>query len=119
MKRVAILLLASLFLISLVSATAVLESCNPTVSLINQEPYPAIPGDYVKVVFQIDGVTNPSCGQVIAEYVPEYPFSLDPNVSNKISLKSGTFISQDYQSYFLAPFELRVDKDALDKSYTV
>ena len=34
--------------------------CDLDVSLINQDPYPAIQGDYVKLVFQVDGHSNNS-----------------------------------------------------------
>ena len=49
-----ILVIAIIFLSSNVSAV-----CNLDASLINQDPYPAIPGDYVTIVFQLAGVENP------------------------------------------------------------
>lgn len=102
------ILFAFLFLFPLVSAVCTLD-----VSLINQDPYPAIPGDYVKVVFQIDGVENPECGVVNFEVKENYPFTLDPNVSNKVSINAGTY-SRKYSSFYLATYKLRVSEDALD-----
>lgn len=88
-------------------------SCNLDVSLINQDPYPAIPGDYVKLVFQINGVENPLCGQVDFELLEKYPLSFDPNENPKISIAAGTY-DKDYSSFLLAPYKVRVDSNALD-----
>ena len=110
MKRSVILFLAlSFILLPMINAAA----CDLSISLINQDPYPAIPGDYVKVVFQIDGVENPECGVVNFELKENYPFSLDPNVSNKVSINAGTY-SRTYSSFYLATYKLRVSEDALD-----
>jgi len=81
--------------------------------MINQDPYPAIPGDYVKVVFQIDGLENTECGEVTFGIKEEYPISLDPNVTNPITIKSGTF-QINYGSFYLAPYKLRLDENALN-----
>jgi len=102
-------LLISIFLFgNLVSAT-----CNLKISMLNQDPYPAIPGDYVKVVFQIDGLENSDCGEISFGIKEEYPISLDPNVTNPITIKSGTF-QANYGSFYLAPYKLRLDENALD-----
>jgi len=86
--------------------------CNLDVSLINQDPYPAIPGDYVKVVFQINGISNPECGQVKFELLEKYPIKLDPNQSVEYIINSGVYKS-DYNSFLLAPYKIRVDENAL------
>jgi len=88
-------------------------SCNLNAKLINQDPYPAIPGEYVKLVFQLDGVSNPECGNTYFELIEEYPINFDPGVGSFIEVISGTY-SQDFSSYLIAPFRVRVDKDALD-----
>ncbi len=67
----------SIFILSLavilMLGTLISAACSPDASLINQDPYPAIPGDYVKVVFQIDGLENPECGIVTFGIKEEYP----------------------------------------------
>jgi hypothetical protein len=88
-------------------------SCNLNAKLINQDPYPAIPGEYVDLVFQLNGVSNPECGNTYFELIEEYPINLDPGVGSSIEIISGTY-SQDFSSHLLAPFKVRVDKDALD-----
>jgi hypothetical protein len=111
MKKVKNLLfiLTTIFLIGIISA----EACSLDVSLINQDPYPAIPGDYVKVVFQIEGLANPECGNVNFQVKEEFPFSVDPSNINPIQIRSGTY-SRKYSSFYIAPFKLRVSEDALN-----
>jgi hypothetical protein len=104
----------SVFLIS--SVLAATGDCNLDVSLLNQDPIHAVPGEYVKVVFQVEGVDNQNCGIVNFELVPDYPFSLDPNVQTTKTITSGTHTSS-YNSQATIPFTLRVDSSALDDNY--
>ncbi len=104
-----ILSLSFLFAMQMISSAA----CNLDVVLINQDPYPAIPGDYVDVVFQINGVDNPDCGIVKFEVKEDFPFSLDPSSENPVTIRSGTY-ERKYSSFFIAPYKIRVNEDALD-----
>ncbi len=104
----------SLFLVS--SVFAATGDCNLDVSLLNQDPIHAVPGEYVKVVFQVEGVDNQNCGTVNFELVPDYPFSLDPNAQTSKTIISGTHTSS-YNSQATIPFTLRVDSNALDDNY--
>jgi hypothetical protein len=104
-----LIILTTFLLIGIVSA----EACNLGISLINQDPYPAIPGDYVKVVFQIEGLANPSCGVVKFQVRDDFPFSVDPSTTNPIQINSGTY-SRDYSSFYISPYKIRVDGNALD-----
>ena len=89
------------------------ESCNLDVSLVNQDPYPAIPGDYVELVFQLSGVDNSNCNGAIFEVVPNYPLSLDDNESALYKIDGSTWTSS-HKTEWMIPYKLRVDKDALD-----
>jgi len=109
MKREAI---TGLFLILMSIGFAAGVMCNLNVALINQDPYPAVPGDYVKVVFQINGTENPECKQVFFDIIQEYPFSLDANAS-KVLMQGGNYVN-GYSSYWLAAYKVRVDENALD-----
>ncbi len=109
MKRVVIALILCLGLFSLVSA----YPCNLEVSMINQDPYPAIPGEYVKVVFQIDGIENPDCGDISFRVKEAFPVSLDPDVTNPIKIKAGTY-QRDYSSFYIAAYKVRLSEDALE-----
>lgn len=103
-------LVIALFFISFVSAEA---QCDLGISMIQQDPYPAVPGEYVKVVFQVDGISNSVCKDVVFKIIDSYPFSLDSEEQREISLSSGGFV-KNYGSFALVPYRLRVDKGALD-----
>jgi len=110
MKKVISLLLV----LMIFSASGVLaEKCNLQASIINQDPYPALQGDYVKVVFQLDGIANPDCGRVEFELVNKYPISFDLPEQAKVTVDSGTY-QKDFSSFLIAPFKVRVDPNALD-----
>jgi hypothetical protein len=108
-KRIIWAFISSIFLISLVLA----QSCELEVALINQDPYPAIPEDYVEVVFQINGISNPECGVVTFEVKEDYPFSLDKTEANPITINTGAYQS-GYSSFYISPYKIRIDKEALD-----
>ena len=105
--------LFGIFLVNFVSA----ESCDLSVSLVNQDPYPAIPGEYVDVVFQVDGIENPSCEGAVFELITSYPFSLDGDDALRI-LEGSTYVS-GYKSEWMIPYQVRVDANALDGNSTL
>lgn len=108
MRKGVIILFMSLMFINLVSAT-----CNLQVSLLNQDPYPAVPGEYVKLVFQVSGLENPECKNIHFELVPEYPIKLDPQASSKVEIKGGRTLT-DFSNHIQIPYKVRLDEDALD-----
>ncbi len=112
MKRIFILL-SFILLSSLIPSFVSAEACNLDVTMLNQDPYPVIPGDYVKVVFQVTGVENPECGKISFKLIEKYPFSLDSNVSSKVKIEGGTY-QNDFNSDLLIPYKLRVDKNAIE-----
>lgn len=87
-------------------------SCDLGVTLLNQDPYPAVPGEYVKVVFQINGTETTECNQVFFDIAPIYPFSVEES-NTRLVIPGGTYIT-GYESFVLKSYKLRVDKDALD-----
>ncbi|MBU0958955.1 MAG: hypothetical protein KKB31_03335 [Nanoarchaeota archaeon] len=106
MKQIFILLI-------LLASISLGSACNLQTTLLNQDPYPAMPGDYVKVIFQVDGLSGSKCGDVGFWITESFPFSLNSNEKNKVLLKTGSFV-KDYSGYALVPYTFRVDKDALD-----
>jgi hypothetical protein len=113
MKKSGVLFLIS-FALSLLFLNGVLaEGCDLEVSMINQDPYPAIPGSEVKIVFQIDGIENVECEDVEFELVEKYPISIFPGEQIKYEIESGTF-KKDFKSFFLAPYRVFVSEDAID-----
>lgn len=122
MKRVVILSLMAFFVFGVLSSFvfAATTDCTVNATFVSQDPYPAVPGDYVKLVFQLSGtgVSDPSCGKLGVELVDEYPLSFDSNDSNKLEVQSGVYAT-DYNSYFIAPFKARVSENALDGINTI
>ncbi len=109
-KRViTFLIVLSLFLVPLISAVP----CDLDISLINQDPSSAIPGEYVRVVFQINGIENPECKPFQFEVKEDFPFSLDPGTTNPITINPGTY-SRKYSSFYIAPYQIRINEDALN-----
>jgi len=108
-KSILICLFAVFTVLSFVSATG----CDISTSLISQDPYPAIPGDYVKLVFELSGVNNPSCQGSMFEIAPEYPFSSDPGQNLAVNVNEISFID-NFKQTVIVPYKLRVDKDAVD-----
>jgi len=110
MKKVLIvLLLLTLSLVGFVSA----GSCSLQLSLLSQDPYPAVPGEYVKLVLQVSGAENPSCGEMVFTLPEQYPISFDSNSSPEVRVQGGTFV-YDYQNALLIPYRVRVDENAID-----
>ncbi len=110
MKKEMILSIAGiLLLLNFVFAS----QCLLEPQLINQDPYPAVPGDYVELVFQVSGVQNPECGEVSVSLVDKYPIKLDPNQIVTKTVAAGTF-TKDYSSFLMVPYKVRIDEDALD-----
>lgn len=104
----------SLFIICMIfSIGGVLAKCNLEASMINQDPYPALQGDYVKLVFQLDGVANSECGTVNFELVESYPISFDAGENPIRTVDAGTY-RKDFSSFLLATFKVRVDANAVD-----
>jgi len=108
MKKGVVLLICILFSFTFISA-----ACSPTISLINQDPYPAIPGEYVKLVFQVGNIADPDCSYLNFELSEKYPILFDPNTDAKIGVDAG-FYNRDYSSFLIAPYKVRVDEDALE-----
>ena len=113
LKLFGLFFLFGIFLISFVSA----EGCGLSVSLVNQDPYPAIPGDYVDVVFQIDGIENPDCENIVFDIDPAYPFSTVSENTLKV-LEGSTYITR-YKTEWMIPYTLKVDSNAFDGNFTL
>jgi hypothetical protein len=112
MKKGVIILLLMFSLFSVATASA-LEACNLTTTLLNQDPYPAVPGDYVKLVFQVEGIDNPDCDDITFNLLADYPIEFDPGESGLRTFKKVDYI-KDYESNILIPYEVRINENALD-----
>jgi len=103
-----------LFLIhSFFISAASSDTCNLNVSLVNQDPYPATPNDYLKVLLQVTGVDTSACNGARVSLDLSYPFSMDSGTSLQV-LKANTYNQDGFSEVWNIPYTLRVDKDALD-----
>lgn len=116
MRGYSIIALFLLMVCTLASVSA--ATCSLQVVLLNQDPVYAVPGEYVRVVFQLRGLENPECQGATFRVLEDYPFSLDPGVSANRTFTAGTY-TPSYSSQITIPYTLRVDSEALDTNYTL
>ncbi len=102
-------------LLGINSVSAITIRCSPTIKLINQDPTPAIPDSYLKLIFEVSGIGT-ECEGLKVKLSPEYPFSLDPS-SNPIQTIEGTPDTPDYKNTWMVPYKVRVANDALEGDY--
>ena len=79
MKKILILFLTALILLSCVSfVSSALPSVvsQVRVTLLNQDPYPVQQGDTVELRFKIENLGGETTNDIIIEILPKYPFSL-------------------------------------------
>lgn len=114
-KVFALSIIIGFILLALLNLVSVQASnvCELNVSLINQDPYPAIPDSYVNLVFQVSGVNNDVCNGAKIELLPSYPFSIDDNNNSLRVLSGNTWIANSKNEWMVA-YKVRIDKDALD-----
>ena len=109
MKKVVILLL----LVLSVGFAAAEIRCDLNATLLNQDPYPAVPGDYVKLVFQLEGIDDTDCNDITFNLLADYPIEFNPGESGLRTFDRVNYL-KDYESNILIPYEVRINKDALD-----
>ena len=114
MKKV-ILSLLLLLSIGFVSAGT---ACDLDITLLNQDPYPAVPGDYAKLVFQIEGIESTECGDITFNLPSSYPIEFNPGESGLRTFKKIDYI-KDYESSILIPYEVRINKDAINGANSI
>jgi hypothetical protein len=113
MKKVILSLVLVMLFSQIIMAATYTPACNIDTVLLNQDPYPAVPGESAKIVFQITGIEQDDCRHVKIEFLEKFPFLLDPESDAVVEVESGTYI-KDFSSFLLVPYKIRIDKDALD-----
>lgn len=104
--------------LALLLSVGFISACQLSPQLISQDPYPAVPGDYVKLVFQVTGIQDPTCGNITFQLDPQYPISFDPGVSSTFSLLGGSYAT-NYNNYITIPYNVRIDPNAIDGNSTL
>jgi hypothetical protein len=103
-----------IFLVVIFSVLASgIEYCAPNVTLLNQDPYPAVPGDYVKIVFQVSDIATSRCGDITARLIQNYPLVFDSSESGLRIFNKVDYV-KDFSSNLMVPYKVRVDENALD-----
>ena len=101
-------------LLLLTSGLATAETaCDLGVTLLQQDPYPAIPGEYVELVFHIDGTDVPECGDIKFQLIEQYPLRFDPGETGLRTFKKIEYI-RDVEGSIQVPYKVVIDEDALD-----
>ena len=117
-KNLPLFVLISVFLVfaGIASVSAV---CQLTPQLVSQNPYPAVPGQSVQLVFQVNGIENPDCSQVTFELVPNFPLSFNPGSSPYFSVQGGTYAGVNYGTYVMVPYTVNINPMATDGNDTI
>ncbi len=118
MKKGVMILSLIFVMLAMHSVSALLSDCKLDATLINQDPYPAVPGEYVDLVFQVSGIESASCNGARFEVVPSYPFTLQEGSSPVQRLSGATWI-KDFNKEWMVGYKLLVDQNALDNDYTL
>jgi len=110
MKKEMILLLLLLSSFAFVLAE---QPCDLEIAVLNQDPYPAVPGEKVEVVFTVSNIDSDECGTIDFEVPESYPFLIAKGSESKFTIQSGTY-TKDYNTQKTIPIDLIVDSEALD-----
>lgn len=84
--------------------------------LLNQNPDPANPGDYVEIRFKVEKEGNAEIRDIEYELIPKYPFSFDSSDTPIKKLEDWAGNSED-DEFFILYYKLKVDENALEDDY--
>ena len=87
-------------------------------SLVNQQPDPVEPGEYVDVRFKIENIGDSSLQDIELEVLPSYPFSLDPGDEKVKKINSLSPFQKEDRGYVIK-YKLRVDDKAVEGPNTL
>lgn len=85
-------------------------------TLLNQDPDPAQPGEYVELRFKVEKIGLGDLQDISFELTPEYPFTFDKTDSAIKSIGSWSGFADDDEQYILY-YKLYVDSTAKEWSY--
>lgn len=115
MKKTLIMAIIAVLVLAGIASADTTPGCSPSVTLLNQDPNPGMPDSYVNIVFMMSGISGSNCEKgAWMKIIPTYPFSLEGEALSNID--SNTFIPNQ-NSNWMAPYKLRVNKDALEGEY--
>jgi len=100
------------------SAEKFSPGANVEITLLNQEPDPAEPGDSVEIRFNVENSGSEKANYVELELVPEFPFFLQPG-ENAIKYAGTLQSKQDGADSAIIKYKLLVDEDAVEGNNTL
>ncbi|MBN2457992.1 COG1361 S-layer family protein [Candidatus Woesearchaeota archaeon] len=122
MRKYNIMIMALVVIVSsmlITISTAYADESNSDiliVSLVNQDPDPAVAGDVVEVRVGIENIGGAAAEDVVLEFVPQYPFSTiaDEDYTKEV----GTLKAHQQEADMrIVKFKVRVDRDATAGEY--
>ncbi|MFH1399872.1 MAG: COG1361 S-layer family protein [Candidatus Woesearchaeota archaeon] len=116
MKQTLFLVMLMLLAISVHAASSLDSSQVISISLVNQDPDPAIAGEIVEVRIGVENIGGQQATNLIVELVPDYPFTLIPGETAVRQI--GTMNAyQKGESMKIIKYKVRSDKDTTAGSY--
>ena len=124
MKKISILLLLVVLLLIVplsagtVLASGLIDSSSVQVSLTNQNPDAARPGEPVELTVSVQNVGNNDLEDIVVEITPDYPFN---KVSGEALKKDISYLNarQDEDSAGVLKFKLMTDSNASEGTYEI
>lgn len=92
------------------------DSSQISISLVNQDPDPAIAGNTVEVRLSVENLGGKTANNVIVEMTPEYPFQLVPG-DNPVQKIGSINAYQSGQNMIILKYKILADKDARSGTY--
>ena len=93
--------------------SGITDGSNVDITLINQDPTTAQPGEYVDLKFKISNTGENPAEDTSIELIESFPFSLDPDVSSSRNLGDlrGAAIGDDS---YIVEYRVRVNENAVE-----
>ena len=113
-----VLMLALALFIPAVCAGDMQNSAVMSISLVNQDPDPAIAGDVIELRLGVENIGGMAASNLVVELVPEYPFEIVSGEKNvqKIDTIAGY---QGEKNMKILKYKMRVNKEASAGAYTL
>ena len=94
-------------------SSGISEGSNVDITLINQDPATAQPGEYVDLKFKVSNQGEDVAESTSVELMESFPFSLDPDVSSVRELGDmrGAAVGDDS---YIVEYRVRVDENAVE-----
>jgi hypothetical protein len=94
-------------------------SCKPQIKLVGQDPVPATPNSYLKLVFEVSNLGGIDCQEGLAIKLNQaYPFSLDPGINEFQTLSARPYAS-GYNTVWTVPYTVKIASDTINGEYNL